>query len=91
MKSPLTPNDIEVLFWCYSRPEPHERIGAPAVEVSLRMWLDAGMIKPADARLAIGTFTTTDKGDAMVASLCNTPEPRCVWVTGECRTSADLK
>jgi len=79
MKTPLSPSDIEVLIWCHCRPAPHERITAPAVQDGIRMWIEAGMVEPADD-CPKGTFRTTDKGRAMIQALCNTPEPRCAWL-----------
>lgn len=79
MKTPLSPSDIELLIWCHCRPEPHDRIDAPAIVDGIHMWLEAGMIEP-NPDFANGTYTTTDKGRAMIEALCNTPEPRCAWI-----------
>jgi len=86
MKSPLSPNDIEVLIWCHTRPEPHERLYAPAVREAIEMWLESGMIEPDDMYIKSSiiqpdcVWRTTDKGHAMIKSLCNTPEPISAWL-----------
>ena len=82
MKTPLSPNDIEVLIRCHCRhDEPHPRVEARAVQEALRMWKDAGMIECSNSD---DSYSTTDKGHAMIEALCNTPEPHpqwsCVWV-----------
>lgn len=74
MKKPLSLTDIEVLIWCYCNPEPHERINAPAVQDSLKMWRDAGMIEPAHG-CPHGTFRTTPEGVAMIDALRHATVP----------------
>lgn len=80
MKSPLSPSDIEVLIWCHCRPEPHERLDAPAVSEAIRMFLDCGMVKLYEGKKDM--YVTTKKGAALMRMLRNTPEPRLVWVDG---------
>lgn len=81
MKSPLSPSDIEVLIWCHAHPEPHPRIDAPAVKGAVEMWFAAGMLR--HTATDDDVFATTDKGKAMIAALCKTPEPRAVWVDAQ--------
>ena len=83
MKSPLTPNDIEVLIHCYCCHAPHPRIEAPAVRESLLMWLDNAFIEQLSGTEITATFRTTPKGTAMIKALCRTPEPRCVYLDSE--------
>ncbi len=80
MKTPLTPNDIEVLLWCHIRGTRHERHDAPAVRDALRMFERSGMIAPQPG--LDGVYNTTAKGRAMVTALCRTPEPieKSVWL-----------
>lgn len=76
MKTPLSPLDIEVLLWYFYKTEPHENIAAPAVKESILMWTRSGMLKPLHTYVCPeGMYCTTEKGDAMVKALCNTPEP----------------
>jgi len=78
MKSPLSPSDVEVLIWCHCRPQKHERFNAPAIQESFAMFIRCGMIKENPEEKDV--FRTTKKGDAMIDTLCSTPEPILVWV-----------
>ena len=82
MKPPLSPSDIEVLIHCHVSPEPHPRRGAPAVCEALDMWMRGGFIRYTSSHINpfVATYETTAKGKAMIEALCNTEEPRQVWV-----------
>lgn len=83
MKTPLSPSDIEVLLHCHVCPAPHPRSGAPAVRAAIDMFAYADMIEvwePTGGALGEPSYwRTTDKGDAFVKALCNTPEPVQTW------------
>jgi hypothetical protein len=77
MKSPLSPNDIDVLLWYYSSQAEHPRCEAPAVQSSIQMFAACGMLIKQG-----GVIASTDKGKAMVSALCRVPEPKRAWVDG---------
>ena len=83
MKSPLSPSDIEVLLWCHCRGEKHERFDAMAIREAISMFMGCQMIQPMENKIDV--YVTTEKGNAMVRAICNTPEPHQAWVDGEGR------
>ena len=74
MKTPLSPEDIEVLIWCYCRNARHEPLNA-SVRKSIEMFRDCDMITVVTEDI----FRTTSKGTAMIKELCNTSEPELLW------------
>lgn len=74
----MTPNDIEILIHCHVCPSVHPRISAPAVNESITQFCIEGILAVDDEKL--GTFKTTDKGAALMRSLCDTPYPKQAWI-----------
>lgn len=74
----MTPNDIEILIHCHVCQLVHPRISAPAVSESITQFCIDGILAVADERS--GTFKTTDKGNALMRSLCDTPYPEQAWI-----------
>jgi hypothetical protein len=76
----MTPNGIEILIHCHCCPAPHPRIDAPAVREEIRSFLANGLVE-ASPELGPDIYTTTGRGKAHIAQLCNTAWPRQGWVT----------
>jgi hypothetical protein len=79
MKSPLSPSDIEVLLHCHTTPARHPRFEAEAVQRAISMFVQAGMVVHNPQPGEYHVYTTTDKGDAFIEALLNTPEPVQSW------------
>jgi hypothetical protein len=79
-----TPNNIDVLLHYHCSPDKHPRINAPAVREAIDFLLVEGCLVPvADSPgnlLYTTTYTTTQRGQAWVAALCNVRVPRNVFV-----------
>ncbi len=72
----MTPNDIDVLLHYYTTPGPHPRVAAPAVQSSIQMFIEAGLLqltKPAQLEV-------TEGGTLLVKQLCATKLPVRKWV-----------
>jgi hypothetical protein len=52
------------------------------------MWCKAGVIE--QSIVVPNVYCITEKGRAMVRALCNTPEPRCVWVDASGKELTDI-
>ncbi len=78
----MTPNDIEVLIYCYARPGPHPRVDAPAVQKALRSFVANGLIEPDNIR---GGYRATDRGAAHIEQLCSLAWPTQVWIGADGR------
>lgn len=72
----MSPNEIAVLLHCYTTPEVHPRIDAPAVIHAISMFLGCELISQPDG---FDWYVTTDKGRALVKVLCNVKFPTQVW------------
>lgn len=68
--SHVTPNEIEVMVHYYRTPEPHPRLGAPAVREAIARFIREGMLERKD-----GACYTTARGDAWVRALRAVPFP----------------
>ncbi len=76
MDLPLTPNELELLLYCYTTPAEHPRYDY--VQGSLRDFLSADIIQHWKGEAKV--FTTTDKGNAWVKTILATSIPTQVWV-----------
>ena len=76
MKSPLSPDDIEVLLHYFVNPCEHPRYKAPAVQSAIDMFIGCGILEPSGGP---SPWKTTEKGSAMVRALCRTPEPQLIY------------
>jgi len=76
-RSPLL---IEIMLACHCRPNPAEALGptwGTETAAAIRTWLiDNELIDP-------GTFRATEKGEAWVKFICDTPLPTLKWEMGE--------
>jgi hypothetical protein len=77
MQTKWSPSDIEILIHCYCVPTPHPRLDAPAVQETIKMFLDQGIIEEWDER---HVYHTTPKGSAWMNAICNTPLPVSHWL-----------
>ena len=73
----ITPNDLEILIHCYCRPEEHPRISAPAVQETIKRFMEDGIIKRDQNN---EYFITTGKGTAWLRSILSVPYPTQVWI-----------
>lgn len=79
----MTPNEIEVLLHYHTSPSVHPRIDAPAVRGAIEGFLKNGIFRCGEndrGLLVKALYETTDKGNALVQMLCNTPYPTQQWV-----------
>jgi len=72
-----SPNNIEVLLHCHTRPQPHPRLDAGAVRDAIGEFLRLGAIEPDEEA---NCWRTTPLGKAWVQALCNVPPPRTAFV-----------
>lgn len=72
----MTPNTIEILLHYYVSPDPHPRIGAPAVNDDIQMLVSVGLISLLHGKV----YQTTDRGEAHIKQLCNLPFPKRAWI-----------
>lgn len=72
----MTPNDIEVLIHCHVSPTPHPRLNAMAVSSAIASFMQNGLIERYDEA---DTYQTTERGQAHIRQLCNTPWPVNSW------------
>lgn len=68
----FTPNDIEIIIHYYVSPVDHPRAAAPAVQQSIKMFQDNGLL---DIGLKI-----TPKGMYWIEMLLSTPFPELKWI-----------
>jgi hypothetical protein len=68
-----TPNDINVLMHYHCAPEPHPRLGCIAVGEAIDRLLRLDLIYQCGDD---GRYRTTELGEKLVESLCNTPIPK---------------
>ena len=73
MKTPLSPLDIEILLHCYYDCAAVSQAADRATVEAVEMFMRSGMLGRADD-LSVALFLT-DRGNAMVKALCETPEP----------------
>jgi len=78
----ITPGDIEVLLHYHTNPAPHPRRDTPAVKEATKRFVCEGLIELDDKKQYITTYITTDRGEAFVKVLCNTPLPTQAWIDG---------
>lgn len=78
----MTPNDIEVLLHCHTRPMIHPRANAPAVIIALGLLEAEGLIEKYAGE---NYYITTELGKAHVSQICNLdwPTKKTVFV-GAC-------
>lgn len=67
------PSDIEVLIHCHCFPMIHPRADAPAVKDGIKKLHGQGLIERNEDDFSM--WHTTQKGCAMIESLCRTPPP----------------
>lgn len=79
----MTPSDIEILIHYHVSQEVHPRIHAPAIQESIDRFIAWGILEP-------DTHKTTEKGHALIATLCNTEMPRQAWVDSNNNLIEDL-
>lgn len=72
-----SPHNIEILLWCHTRTEQHERVESMGVREALMELLAMGAIERTGQEFV---YTTTRLGSAWVAALCNVPPPKAVYV-----------
>ena len=71
----MTPSDIEILIHHHVCPERHPRFDAPAVQETIRFFVRAKIFEETD-----NSYTTTERGEALVELLCKTELPQQAWV-----------
>ena len=76
----FSPNNIDVLLHCHTRPGPHPRLDAPAVRDAINMFYQLECI---EQTLEKDEYRTTPKGKAWVQALCNVEEPRKAYVDAQ--------
>ncbi len=74
----MTPNDMEILMYFHTCPEPHPRRFAPAVDEAILRFCQDGIIEDIDP--AEGAYRTTWRGKAFVQMILNTPYPTQAWI-----------
>jgi hypothetical protein len=79
MKRNFTPNDIDVLLHYHSSPRPHPRVHAPAVQDTINMYLNDGILEEAGDP-GEECYATTEKGKAFVKIVCSAEYPELKWV-----------
>ena len=82
MKTPLAPFDLQTLLVFHIRGLDIvcDQALEPSTQAALMMLVDSGMLIVEELRDGQEIYMTTDKGKAFVEALCETPEPRCVWI-----------
>lgn len=75
----LTPNDLDVLIHFCVCPAPHERQSAPAVQESIKMFVDSGLLE-LSCGLTRNGYIATEKGHAHLRQLCSIQFPSQAWV-----------
>lgn len=77
MEKIYSPNNIEVLLHCHTRPGPHPRLDAGAVQSALAKFKQLGAIESDGTK---DGYRTTPMGKAWVQALCNVPPPQAAFV-----------
>jgi hypothetical protein len=71
----MSPSDIEVLLHFHRTAEDHPRMEAPAVKEAIRSFVANGLMTR-----TLDGYGLTQRGQAHVLQLCETPWPTAAWV-----------
>lgn len=88
-----SPLMVEMLIHFHVSAAPFDRLQAPACMEVLHWMLTENLVEPADAGYG-ATYRTTDRGQAWMRMICDTPLPELEWIDrrkGAARPSLRLK
>jgi hypothetical protein len=72
-----SPLEIEVVLHYYHSPEPHPRVNAPAVKEAIQRFVNDGILSAAEGPALL---KVTDRGNAWVRMIVETPYPEGAWI-----------
>jgi hypothetical protein len=74
----MTPYEITILIWYYTRPVDWEDMSAPIWRETVRRFLELGLLEDSDKYGVV--YVGTEKLKAYIEQLCQTPLPELKWV-----------
>ncbi len=83
----MTPTDIDVLLHYHLSPVKHPRLGVLAVQDSIELLVDNGLLIQKNAPEK--EYNTTTRGSAHIKQLCALPLPTKAWI-GEDGKAIDI-